>query len=380
MIYFDNAATSFPKPRKVCREIYRCMESYSGNPGRGGHSLSRRAAEAVYLCREKTAAFFGSSSPENVVFTYNDTYALNMAIRGVLHEGGHVLISDMEHNSVYRPIAAMAEEGLISYDIFDTGLSDARFDPSKAIMSIKSLIKKETRLLVCLHSSNICSAVLPVREIGRLCRERGITFILDAAQSAGHIPIDMEEMNIDILCAPGHKGLYGMGGIMLLGNNVKGEPFIYGGSGVNSLSVQMPEEAPERYEAGTLSMPSVAALSAGLDFVCERGAENIHEKECKLFLRLRDMLCDMPHVTMYGEEHVGSVLLFNVNEMPSERVAEELDRCGICVRSGFHCSPLGHKTLGTGENGAVRVSFGADNNMKELETFGRALKNIVGGM
>ncbi|MEE0968398.1 MAG: aminotransferase class V-fold PLP-dependent enzyme [Clostridia bacterium] len=378
MIYFDNAATSFPKPAGVLRETSRCIKNYCGNPGRGGHYMSRISAERVYETREIIADFFGSSYPENVIFTYNDTYALNMAIKGIVKKGDHVLISDMEHNSVYRPIASLKEKGVIEYDIFGT---EPEFsDPSEKICdNIRRLIKRETRLLVCTHSPNICSGTLPVEEIGKICRDNGIIFILDAAQSAGHISVNMEKMNIDILCAPGHKGLYGLqgSGFMILGDNIKLLPFAEGGSGVNSLSPFMPEDPPERYEAGTLSLPAIVSLCEGIKFVQSVGVSDIHAHESELFLKLSDMLSCLRRVKVYSDDRLGSVLLFNIEGVPSERVAEALDRKRICVRSGFHCSPLGHNTLGTGENGAVRVSFGYFNTMRELDVFYSALKGIL---
>ncbi|MBQ8207968.1 MAG: aminotransferase class V-fold PLP-dependent enzyme [Clostridia bacterium] len=379
MIYFDNAATSFPKPLSVYREVEHCIKNYCGNPGRGSHSLSRRSAEKVYETREKIADFFGSPSPENVFFTYNDTYALNMVIKGLVNEGDHVIISDMEHNSVYRPIAALAENGIISYDIFDTMCLSHLRTPERICANIRRLIRRETKMLIATHVSNICSAALPLREIGELCRAHGMIFVVDAAQSAGHLPINMAEMKIDALCAPGHKGLYGLqgSGFALLRDGLLPFPIIEGGSGVNSLMPEMPEVSPERYEAGTLSVPCIASLCEGVEFVKSRGIDAIHEHESALYRRLSDMLYSLPEIKLYAHNHVGSTLLFNIDGIPCEKAADLLDRRGICVRSGFHCSPLGHKTLGTIESGAVRVSFSPFNTMRELEFFYSALKSII---
>ena len=381
MIYFDNAATSFPKPRSVCLEVEKCIKNYCGNGGRGSHRLARLSAEKVYEAREVIANFFGSPSPENVIFTYNDTYALNMVIKGLLKKGDHVLISDMEHNSVYRPIASLARQGLISYDVFETNCLSPLRTPERICDNIRHLIRRETKMLICTHASNICSAALPLREIGELCRSNGIIFIVDAAQSAGHLPIDMEKMKIDALCAPGHKGLFGLqgSGLAILKEGLLPSPLIEGGSGVNSLSSEMPDEAPERYEAGTLALPCIAALCEGVKFVRERGIEEIHAHESALYKRLFTMLSSLPNVTVYAPHHVGSTLLFNIRGVSSEKVADMLDRCGICVRSGFHCSPLGHRTLGTGINGAVRVSFSIFNKERELEPFYLAVKSISQG-
>jgi len=384
MIYLDNAATSFPKPPSVYKEVERCLRDYCGNPGRGSHKLSRISAEKIYETREEVASFFGSEHPENVIFTYNDTYALNTVIKGLLSYGDHVLISDMEHNSVYRPIASLAKRGVITYDVFDTMCLSPLRSPLGICEQISVRIRHNTKMLVATHSSNICSATLPLYEIGKICRANGIIFVVDAAQSAGHLPINMTKMNIDVLCAPAHKGLFGIQGcgFSILGERLTTEdilplPLIEGGSGVNSLSPEMPDAPPERYESGTLSVPSIVSLGEGIKYLRCRGIEEIHEHETALYRRLSSMLSELRSIKIYAPEHVGSTLLFNVDGIPSERVAEMLDTHGICVRSGFHCSPLGHRTLGTGENGAVRVSFGAFNTPRDLDTLYFALKNII---
>lgn len=378
MIYLDNAATSYPKPARVLRKTEAIIRCGLGNPGRGSHSLSRASADIVYEARENTAAFFGSEKPENVVFTYNDTYAINMTLFGLLVSGDHVLISDMEHNSVYRPIAALEKSGRIKFDIFDTMCLSENRSADAICAGIEKLIKPETRLLVCAHTSNICSATLPIKEIGALCRRKDIIFMVDAAQSAGHIPINMNEMNIDILCAPAHKGLYGMMGcgFFIFGDRVNLRPTLFGGSGLHSLSPDMPLESPERFEAGTVGVPAVASLSEGIKFVSSVGISEIAGHETRLYRRFLSMLSELKNVKIYAGEHVGSTLLLNVADVPSERVARLLDENGICVRSGFHCAPLAHSVLGTGENGAVRFSFGILNREKELEKCYFALKNL----
>lgn len=379
MIYFDNAATSFPKPNAVCREVEKCIKNYCGNPGRGSHTLSRLSSEKVYETREILADFFGSPSPENVFFTYNDTYALNMIIKGILKKGDHVIISDMEHNSVRRPIAALAEKGLISYSVFDTMCLSPERSTDGICANIRQLIRRETKMLIAAHASNICSASLPLTEIGALCKAHGIIFVVDAAQSAGHLPIDMEKMNIDALCAPGHKGLYGIqgSGFAILRDGILPDTIIEGGSGVNSLMLEMPDVSPERFEAGTQSVPCIASLCEGVKFVKERGLDDIHEHECTLFRKLSEMLDSIPNVTVYAPQHVGSTLLFGVSGISPEKTADMLDSFGICVRSGYHCSPLGHKTLGTLAEGAVRISFSPFNTMRELDFFYSSLKSII---
>ena len=379
MIYLDNAATSFPKPDEVICEVRRCLKSYCGNPGRGSHALSRISAEKIYETRELVSDLFALGSPENVFFTYNDTYSLNISLRGLLKKGDHVIISNAEHNSVYRPIADMKKKGIITFDTFDfLGEHGAR-SAREICSSIKRLIKPNTRLLAATHISNICSATIPVREIGEICRKNGIIFLLDAAQSAGHADIDMEKMNIDVLCTPAHKGLFGIQGCGLTAfrSGILPDPLIYGGSGLNSLDEDMPQESPERYEAGTLSVPAIAALGEGIKFVKSIGLSTIHSIECSLWERLYDMLSSLPCVKIYAPRDIGSTLLFNIDGIPSERVAEALDGYGICVRSGFHCAPLAHRSLGTGENGAVRASFGYFNTTRDVDSLYHAIKRII---
>lgn len=379
MIYLDNAATSFPKPQSVIREVNRCLSSYCGNPGRGAHILSRKAAEAIYETREEIADFFGSRNPENVFFTYNDTYAINIVVKGLLKRGDHVIIGDMEHNSVYRPIARLAKEGKITYSIFDSMCTNAARSKEKICENIQELIRPNTKMLIASHVSNICSSALPIKEIGELCHRNSILFVLDAAQSAGHLPINIGEMKIDALCAPGHKALYGIqgSGFVILGDNVMPDTLFEGGSGVNSLLTEMPDFSPERYEAGTLSTPAIVSLREGIRFIKEIGTNAIYAHEASLFMDLREMLDSLRSVTVYAPMHIGSTLLFNINGLSPERVGEKLDESGICVRSGYHCSPLGHRVIGTNDTGAVRVSFGFFNTKHEAEHLYNAVKNII---
>lgn len=382
MVYLDNAATSFPKPTAVTAAVTKCLKNYCGNPGRGSHLLSRRSAEMIYDTRELVSDFFGLGIPENVIFTYNDTYALNMALFGLLDDGDHVIISDMEHNSVFRPIAALASSGRISYDIFDSMCLSRSRTPEAICKNIALLIRPETKLVVLSHISNICSASLPIKEIGMLCSKRGILFMLDAAQSAGHAEINMNDMNIDILCAPSHKGLYGiMGlGVIIFGNRARPRPIIFGGSGLDSLSDSMPSVYPERLEAGTLSVPAIAALNEGIRYIKSVGISEISRHERALSERFIDLLSDMEKkglIHIYAKKHVGSVVLLNAKNIPSEKLAGELDVRGICIRSGFHCSPLAHRVLGTGKNGAARFSFGVFNTKRDVDAAYSSLRDII---
>ena len=379
--YLDNAATTFPKPKGVYDEVSRCIKSYCGNPGRSAHPMAVASANKIYECRERIASYFSSDHPENVIFTMNTTYAINMAIKGLLRRGDHVLISDMEHNSVYRPIEKLFRDGFITYSTFETVKDGAILDNDKILKSINRLVRPgRTKMLICSHIPNICSATRPISAIGKLCRDKGIIFVLDAAQSAGHIPINIKSSSVDILCAPGHKGLYGIQGcgFILLGDSVLPKPILEGGNGINSLDWAMPDFPPERFETGTLPTPCIAALSEGISYLSKFTPEEIATHEIAIFDRLKYMLMNSPELKakIYLPEARGAVMLFNMDGISSETVGRHLSERGICVRSGYHCSALGHKALGTDEIGAVRVSFGIFNTLNDTEILIRALKEL----
>lgn len=379
MIYFDNAATAFPKPEAVVRRVSDCLTSCGGNAGRGAHGGAMRAAEALYDCRATAAAFFGADSPERVVFTAGATAALNMAIKGFLKPGDHVLISDLEHNAVFRPVYALARAGKITYDVFPTYAADPDATPARILRGIEKRIRPNTRLLVCTHASNICSVTLPAQEIGALCRRHRIRFVLDAAQSAGHLPINVEAFCADAICVPGHKGLLGPQGtgMMILGRNADPEPILEGGSGVRSLDATMPPDPPERYEAGTLPLPAIAGMHAGMETVRQIGLANIRAHETALWQQLSERLRSIPGITVQAPHAKGSVLLFHSGTLSSEAVAAALDKRGISVRAGFHCAALAHRTLRTPPGGAVRVSFGVENTAAEADEFAEAVEEIL---
>lgn len=358
MIYLDNAATCFPKPSSVSREVVRCMQKYCGNPGRGSHALSLAAAEKVYECRAELAALMNAGDAESVVFTMNATMALNMAIKGLVRDGDHVLLSDMEHNAVLRPVHRLAADGRITYDVFPTFPTDPTRSPAEICASIRQRIRPNTRLLVCAHASNICSATLPLDEIGMLCHENGILFVVDASQSAGHLPIDLRQMHVDALCLPGHKGLLGPPGTgaLLLGDGIRPSTLIEGGSGYHSRDPFMPDEPPERYEAGTLPTAALAGLCEGIREVRRRDVASIRAHECSLVSLLKERLSESERITLYAAHHSGSILLFNVDGIGSDHLGQLLNERGFCVRSGLHCAPLAHATLQTPPSGAVRVS------------------------
>lgn len=368
-VYLDNAATTFPKPDGVVRAFVRAFEEYGGNPGRGAHKLSVRSSDMIYDTREKLAAFFGAEDAPDVMFTLNTTYALNVAIKSVVKRGDHVLISSMEHNSVLRPVRALADAGTITFDVFDAFASDP-------VAAICEKIRRDTALVVCAHVSNICGRELPIRRIGKLLHERGIRFIVDGAQSAGKYAINVRADNVDALCVPGHKGLCGpMGcGAIVAGKGFGGRTLIEGGGGINSLDEHMPEFLPERFEAGTLPVPAIAGLRAGVEFVRSTGIDRIASHEESLCRECASRLRELRGVTLYSDK---GVILFNIEGVPSPRVCEALDREGICVRGGFHCAPLAHRALKTGEDGAVRASFGLFNTRSDAIRLCDAIRRVV---
>ncbi len=372
MIYFDNAATTFPKPPSVIAQVVQCLTTYCGNAGRGSHPLAMACAEMIYACREELSDFLGLGAPERIIFCTNTTHALNLALRGVLMPHSHILISELDHNATRRPVCALARERDVHYDIFPVlGLST-----QEILQEIKKRIRPETVALICTHASNVCSVSLPVTEIGALCHANGLHFILDAAQSAGHLPIDMKAMHVSALAAPAHKGLFGLqgAGVLALGAGTDLPPLLFGGSGLHSLSPDMPEDLPERLEAGTLPTPCIAGLLAGLRFLREYGMEQIAAHEHFLFLAARERLESIDGIHIYEADHAGAVLLFSRAGYDASEMAASLSSRGICVRAGLHCAPLAHHALGTPADGAVRISFGPFNTIDELDALWRAMQ------
>ena len=374
MIYLDNAATSYPKPASVYNAISKNVFLLGGNPSRSGHILAQRSSDEVFLCRKELAEFFGCDA-ENAVFTLNATHALNTAIKGVAEPGDHFIISNLEHNAVLRPIVDLCEKNGCEFDVADV----LRKDKKDIISEICRLIRKNTKAIVMLHASNLCSYRLPIREIGELCKKEKIIFIVDASQSAGHTEINIKKDFINILCAPAHKGLYGcMGaGILITDGKYNLKTLVEGGSGYNSADIHMPDSLPERLEAGTLPLPAISALRQGLRFVQRIGTDKIEAHERKKHELLSNMLESVPYVCQYMSDIPGSCLLFNIENVPSTVIDEKLSDRGVCIRSGFHCSPLAHRSLNTGEFGAVRCSFGVFTTEREIYAFVNHLKEVI---
>lgn len=380
MIYFDNAATTFPKPEGVLKAVTSAVTEYGGNPGRGGHDMAMRVSEKIYSVRKKAADFFHTAA-ENVVFTGNCTMALNMAIKGTLRAGEHIILSCLEHNSVIRPIYQMSRDSGVSYDIAEV----YEYDEKSTVASFERLINKKTRAIVCTHASNVSGLVLPIRALAKLCRQYGLTFIADAAQTAGVLPIDMEKDGVDLLCMPGHKGLYGVtgSGMLLIADRPELRPLhtlLEGGTGSLSAQLDMPDFPPDRYEAGTVNTPGILSIGAGLDFVGSMGTERIYRHEFALCRRVFDALRKNPAMRFacqdlrYGEN--APILAFNVGQLPSEELTGELNRRGFALRGGLHCSPLAHEHYGTLDSGMVRFAPSAFTKEAEVELFIRNIEAI----
>lgn len=378
VIYLDNAATSFPKPGRVISAMNDLMINRGGNAGRGGHILALGAAQTAYECREKLNAFFDGYGATRVCFCMGATEALNIAIKGLLKRGDHVLISDLEHNAVLRPIYKMWREGIIEYSVFDSMIDDPQRSPSRICAGIASLMRRNTKMLICTGASNICSVTMPLFEIGELCRRNGILFVVDGAQCAGHLKVSQKEMNISALCLPGHKGLLGPQGCgaILFGNGIEPRTLVEGGNGVASLEKEMIGELPERLEAGTLPLPAIAGMSEGIDVVNSLGVERIADHEKALYRMCREALQRIPEVSVHYPSHEGSVILFSHKNFSPEAVAANLSAQGICVRAGYHCCALGHKRIGTLKEGAIRASFGVFNSSDDVRRLCEAVSTL----
>lgn len=376
MIYLDNAATTQPKPAPVKKAVLTALERYSANPGRSGHPLSQNAAVSVFSARRKVAHFFGSK-PENVVFTSNCTHALNCVIKGVLHQGDHAIISSLEHNAVARPIYKLQKESKITYDVAPVISGNAE----AVTRAFEGLMRPETRLVICTHASNVTGEIMPIEKIAKICKEKGILFAVDAAQTAGVLEIDMQ-CGIDFLCVAPHKGLYApMGTGILIANVSVNDTIIEGGTGSYSNSLEQPLDMPERLESGTVNVPGIVGLSAGIDFVRNIGVENIYGHEMKLVQQFYDGASKINGIKLYSQRPEAGktvpVVSFNVVGKNSMETAAILSDNGICVRGGLHCAPLAHTTLGTMDIGTVRICPSVFTNERDISAILRILRTKI---
>ena len=373
MIYLDSAATTFQKPLSVSYAMQRAMRTMS-SPGRGGYAAARAAEETAFRCRSLAAELFGVPSPEQVVFTSNATHALNIAIRSLVPEGGRVAVSGYEHNAVTRPLHALGARIKVA--------ASPLFDRAALLRAFENSISPELDAVVCTHVSNVFGFVLPIEEIAALCRAEGVPLIVDASQSAGILPFELDTLGSAFIAMPGHKGLYGPQGtgVLLCGDGQIPRPLLEGGTGSISLSQEMPDFLPDRIEAGTHNMPGIAGLLAGVRFVRRQGTQTILRHEHALTCRAAESLRRLPGVEVFA--HPGclaqaGVVSFRVPGRDVETVGEALTRRGIAVRAGLHCAPLAHRTAGTLDTGTVRVSFSAFNTPQEADRLAEAVGDIL---
>lgn len=378
MIYLDNAATTLHKPPQVMDAVVRAMTAM-GNAARGAHGGALEAARTVYNTRVKLARLFGCPRPDHVIFTANSTEALNIAISGLIRPGDHVITTDCEHNSVLRPLYRL-EEGGAALDVVPADqLGRVAYE------DLEALLRPGTRAVVCTHASNLTGNVLDIARIGEMARRRGALLIVDASQTAGALPIDMEAMGIDVLCFTGHKGLMGPQGTggLCVRPGVEIEPWKVGGSGVHSYDRRQPREYPTRLEAGTLNGHGIAGLSAALDFLQEVGLEAIEAKERALMDRFYQAVSAMDGVTVYGDfsqARRSAIVALNIRDYDSAAVSDELSETyGIATRPGAHCAPRMHRALGTTDRGAVRFSFSWFNTQEEVDEAIRAVGQLAEG-
>lgn len=372
IVNFDNAATTFPKPPEVRLAVEKALVRY-GSAGRGGHPIAARTSEMVYAARETAADFFGAQ-PEQVVFTLNCTHALNLAIQGMAQGGGHFVISDMEHNSVLRPVYALAKKGKIRYSI-----AAVKETPAETVQSFRSQLRPDTKAVICMLASNVTGQILPWREIGAICQQHGICFIADGAQGCGTLPVKLSD-GINILCTAGHKGLYGITGTGLLISDGKFPlpPLMQGGSGSLSNQPEQPDFLPDSLECGTLNVIGAASVKAGIEFVRKKGIPEIFRAESTLCGLLAERLRSIPNVIVYRSPRAeyAPIVSFNIRDLPSEETAQLLAKEGFCLRAGLHCAPLAHHRLGT-ENGTVRFAPSVFSRPQDVLRLAEAVRGIA---
>jgi len=376
MIYFDHAATSFPKPETVYQAVQKCMREYGANPGRSGHRLSFKAGREIYKVREKVAELFHIGNPLQVVFTYNATESLNLGLKGILKPGDHVITTSMEHNSVLRPLKRLESLGvdctIVSCD--SEGMPDCQ--------EIEKVIRKNTKLIAATHASNVTGTILPIEKIGEIAKRRQILFLVDAAQTAGVYEIDVEKMHIDLLAVPGHKGLMGPQGvgILYIREGIDLMPMKEGGTGSQSEFLVQPEICPDRYESGTPNTPGIVGLGAGIEFILEKGLDQIRKHETHLVEVMLSELEKIEGIQIYGPkdpQKQAAVISINVAGEDPSKISYILDKdFDIAVRSGLHCAPMAHQTIGTFGRGTVRFSFGYFTTEEEVYKGIDALKQI----
>lgn len=374
MIYLDNAATTYPKPQSVIKAVDDALKK-SANPGRSGHTLSQSTAISVYEVREKLKDMFSAPSVENVVFTLNCTHAINYILKGLIKSGDRIVTSSFEHNAVMRPLEKLKKQG-VHIDI-----AEAYPDDKEAtVRSFSRLINTNTKLVICTAASNVIGLKMPIKEIGMMCKQFGISFCVDAAQLAGVCDINMKECNIDYLCIAAHKGLYApMGTGVLITKDNRLDTIIEGGTGTASIMLDQPNDLPEMLESGTINVPGIIGLGAGIDFVKSKGFDKIYNHEMGLVKRLYKQLKSTPGVKLYTPEpddNYAPVLSFNINGLNSVDSASKLNSLGFATRAGLHCAPFAHKRIGTIESGTVRICPSVFTSGQDIDKFAAAVRQI----
>lgn len=374
MIYLDNAATTYPKPQSVIKAVDDALKK-SANPGRSGHTLSQNTAVSVYEVREKLKDMFSAPSVENVVFTLNCTHAINYVLKGLIKSGDRIVTSSFEHNAVMRPLEKLKKQG-VHIDI-----AEAYPDDKEAtVRSFSRLINTNTKLVICTAASNVIGLKMPIKEIGMMCKQFGISFCVDAAQLAGVCDINMKECNIDYLCIAAHKGLYApMGTGVLITKDNRLDTIIEGGTGTASIMLDQPDDLPEMLESGTINVPGIIGLGAGIDFVKSKGFDKIYNHEMGLVKRLYKQLKSTPGVKLYTPEpddNYAPVLSFNINGLNSVDSASKLNSLGFATRAGLHCAPFAHKRIGTIESGTVRICPSVFTSGQDIDKFAAAVRQI----
>ena len=377
-IYFDHAATSWPKPKQVVEAVTEAMLHTSANPGRGSHKMAVQASRILFNTRKELAKLFNIKNPNDIVFTYNTTMSLNMAIKGILNDGDHVISTHVEHNSVRRPLASVKKNKNIEISYLPAGK-----DGVAKVDMLEQLIKENTKLLCINHSSNLLGSINPVKALSEIAHKHNVIVLVDAAQSAGILPIDVKEMGIDLLAFPGHKGLLGPQGTggLYISPEVELDTLYEGGTGSQSESDIQPDVRPDKYESGTQNTAGIAGLAEGVKFIKEVGLQNIYEHEYKLTQKLLEGLQALNGIhclgPKLGQPRTGIVSFFHDFIDPSE-LAFILDQhYNIAIRSGFHCTPDAHRLAGSAEQGAVRVSVGYSSTEEEVICFLNSMKEIL---
>ncbi len=365
MIYFDNAATTFPKPEIVYEKTIEAMKTFGANPGRSGHSMSLKMDREIFNVRQKLTDFIGGDNSLNMIFTKNCTESLNIAIKGLVKKGDHVITTALEHNSVLRPLKHLETQGIIELTIVPASKEGIVEEDD-----IRNSIKDSTSLCVMTMMSNLIGSIVNVENNIKILKENNIKVILDAAQSIGYLEIDVKKLNADIICFPGHKSLFGpMGtGGLYINGNLELNTIMEGGTGSFSLDLNQPSIYPDRLESGTLNGMSIVGLGAGIDFIEEVGLENIREHENRLKSTFIEELKKIENIIVYGpkDNRQGPVVSLNIENLDSSELAYRLDENNIYIRAGFHCAPLAHRSIGTDEIGAARFSFSYFNKEEEI--------------